>query len=357
MDQSSTSSKLPADHSRRNFIKIGAALAVGAVVAGAAEYVYSNGVVNGKDSTIGTLQSQNASLTTQYSVAESQVSTLTSQNSSLTSQLSTARNQASSLQTQLASADTQISALQGQVSSLSGSTDALVTLGVQEAAVITAAANVIIPADSNGPGAVSAGVIYFIDRQLAGDYGNNGRMYNKGPFIPPNVTTALTVNSTAGIPITYNAGTPPATWTGGQTYAYAMSLRNFWHTGVAALETYANGAYGGNFESLSAEDQLSCLQDLFNNKPATFNYILPTDFANELFFMVWSGFTTDPMYGGNRGMVGWKLTASPGLNSGNFYGEGETAIQRAVASAPTILGPVSTAQFQQSLKISGVLNP
>jgi gluconate 2-dehydrogenase gamma chain len=236
---------------------------------------------------------------------------------------------------------------------LSGNADALLTLGVQEAAVVEAAAETIIPTDSNGPGAKEAGVIYFIDRQLFGDYGNNGRMYNKGPFIMPNTTGPLTVNSPSG-PITYSAGSPTTPWAAGQTYGYSMSLRNFWHYGISALETYANSAYGGNFESLSAANQLATLQDLFNNKPTTFNSIIPSDFANELFFMVWSGFLMDPMYGGNRGMVGWVLTASPGLNSGNFYGEGFTPQQRMVASTPQILKPASLSQFQQAAGVAGV---
>ena len=71
--------------------------------------------------------------------------------------------------------------------------------------------------------------------------------------------------------------------------------------------------------------------------------------------MTWAGFLMDPMYGGNRGMVGWTLTASPGVNNGNFYGEGLTTKELMVATTPTILKPVSLAQFQQSFGVKGVL--
>jgi gluconate 2-dehydrogenase gamma chain len=201
--------------------------------------------------------------------------------------------------------------------------------------------------------------MYFIDRQLWGEYGTNGRMYNKGPFIMPNTAGPLTVPALAGGTITYTGGTPATAWNAGQTYGYGMTLRNFWRYGIDALETYSNSAYGGNFESLSPANQQAALSDLFSNKPsaASFNYIIPSDFANELFFMTWAGFLMDPMYGGNRGMVGWTLTASPGLNSGNFYGEGQTPQARMVSSTPSKLGPVSLAQFQQALKVSGVLSP
>jgi len=254
-----------------------------------------------------------------------------------------------------------VAALQSEVLAYSGIADALISLGTQEAAVIQAAAVTIIPTDSNGPGANEAGVIYFIDRQLWGEYGSNGRIYSQGPFIAQGLAGPITVNSRSG-PITYSGGSPTVAWNTPQRYSYAMKMREFWRFGIQALEAYANTAYGGNFESLSAANQLACLQDLFNNKAKPFgtnstggNVISPVDFANELFYMVWSGFLMDPMYGGNRGMVGWKLTGAAGLNNGNFYGEGQTPIQRAVSPVPLLVAPVSNAQFQQSAKISGVL--
>jgi len=406
------SSQKPAKtEDRRSFLKIGGGVVVGAAVAGVATVAYYNGVIgsnnssssstvsslqdqlattqsqlsdtqsslNNAQSTIGALNSQlsdtQSSLSnTQSSLSNAQSSlsaanaqnstlagqnsTLSAQNSSLTGQLSSAQSQITSVQSQVSSLTSQVSADAITIQAYSGNADAVVTLGLQEAAVVTALANTIIPSDSNGPGATEAGVLYFIDRQLNGDYGNNGRMYNPGPFIMPQTPGPLTVDSAEG-PITYSAGTVNAniTWSAGQEYQYGMSLRNFWRYGIDALETYANTAYGGNYETLSAAKQLACLQDLFNNKPtaATFNEIIPSDFANEVFFMTWAGFISDPIYGGNRGMVGWTYTASPGLNNGDFYGEGLTTKQLMVATTPTILKPVSLSQFQQAVGVSGVL--
>jgi len=45
-------------------------------------------------------------------------------------------------------------------------------------------------------------------------------------------------------------------------------------------------------------------------------------------------------------MVGWTYTGFNGVNTGDFYGEGHTTMQLMVASTPTILKPVSLAQFQ-----------
>jgi hypothetical protein len=374
MTDSSNTSSTSSSGDRRTFLKVGAGvvggLAVGAVVAYAAKgsttttttetgtntTETSTATVSGPTTTA-TVTGPTTTATTTATVTGPTTTATTTATVTGPATTSTVTSTTTSVNT------SQIASLQSELQAYSGIADALITLSVQEAAVVSAAANVIIPADSNGPGAAEAGVIYFIDRQLWGEYGSNGRIYSQGPFISQGLAGPLTVNTPLG-PIIYSGGTQVLAWGTPQRYEYPMNFRLFWRFGIEALEVYANQAYGGNFETLSAANQVACLSDLFNNKPTTFgtdstggNVILPSDFANELFYMTWCGFLMDPMYGGNRGLVGWKLTASPGLNSGNFYGEGETPIQRALASTPSIIGPVSNAQFQQSLKISGVLSP
>jgi gluconate 2-dehydrogenase gamma chain len=201
----------------------------------------------------------------------------------------------------------------------------------------------LIPTDSNGPGAKEAGVIYFIDRQLASDYGKNANMYNKGPFVMPGLKGPITVDG-----ITYTAGSVNSAPYANTHYQYGMLVRDFWRYGLEAFEAYCNSAYGGNFESLSASNQAQALADLANNKPTSFNNILPADFFQEVFFMTWAGFLMDPLYGGNQGMVGWQLTGFNGVNMGDFYGEGHTDQELMVATTPTRLKPASLAQFQQA---------
>src|SRR5262245_38698047 len=53
-----------------------------------------------------------------------------------------------------------------------------------EARTVAAACERIIPRDENGPGATDAGVVIYIDRQLAGPYGQDKYRYTKGPFTP-----------------------------------------------------------------------------------------------------------------------------------------------------------------------------
>jgi gluconate 2-dehydrogenase gamma chain len=52
-----------------------------------------------------------------------------------------------------------------------------------EARVVSAACERIFPSDQSGPGATAAGVVIYIDRQLAGPYGRDKYRYTKGPFV------------------------------------------------------------------------------------------------------------------------------------------------------------------------------
>src|SRR2546427_1080057 len=250
-------------------------------------------------------------------------------------------SQNSSMQTQLNSANTQIANLKNRVNSVVG----CVSLSVTEQSLLEKIVETSIPTDAD-PGATEAGVMYFIDRQLAGDYGQSANMFMDGPFVPPAQTGPITVGTQ-----TYSAGSPKVRVGAGTNYQYPLNLREFWRVGLIALQAYANSAYGGNFETLSSANQLLLLQDLWANKPTSFSKILPSDFAYELTFMTWAGFLMDPIYGGNQNMVGWTFTGFNGVNFGNFYGEGQDQKALMVATAPTRLQPASLAQYQQ--KASG----
>src|SRR5437016_4077307 len=91
--------------------------------------------------------------------------------------------QNSSLQNQLTSADTQVTNLKNRINTVTG----FVSLSVSEQTLVEAIVETIIPSDSLGPGAKEAGVIYFIDRQLAADYGQSGNMFMDAPHNPPGI--------------------------------------------------------------------------------------------------------------------------------------------------------------------------
>jgi gluconate 2-dehydrogenase gamma chain len=229
--------------------------------------------------------------------------------------------------------------LQKQVTSI----QALRVLNGDEASELEAIIETIIPTDVSGPGGKEAGVLYFIDHQLSSTYGNNSRMYMQEPFEASGQTGTLTVDN-----ITYPKGTIACPFSG-PTYQYNMLLRDFWKTGLSALQKYANTAYGRNFEDLGGTQQNQALGDLYNNTPTSFSNITPQDFFNELLFMTWSGYLMDPLYGGNQQMVGWNYTAFSGVNMGNAHGEGLNPTQLMVAITPTRLQPISLGQYQKGL--------
>jgi gluconate 2-dehydrogenase gamma chain len=311
----------PTSPSRRNFLRIGAGVVAGAAVAASVGIPFASGSKN--DSHINALQAQLTS-------SSSQVTSLSSQLSTTTQSLQSSQSTASALQIEV---DT---------------TTAFLTLNTIEQAELTAIASAIIPSDSSGPGATEAGAVYFIDRQLKSVYGTNGLLYQGGPHISANSNGPITVDG-----ITYPAGTANVRVGAGTRWQYDVTMRQFWTLGLAGIEAYANAAYGGNFETLSAANQTACLTDLWNNKPtygsnsSQFGSILPSDFAYELFFMVWNGFWVDPVYGGNKNMVGWAYVGFYGTNTGNFYGEGYNSKQLMVATTPITLMPASLGQLQK----------
>ncbi|MBI2937181.1 MAG: gluconate 2-dehydrogenase subunit 3 family protein [Thaumarchaeota archaeon] len=267
--------------SRRDFIKIGAAAVGGAAVASAVEIPL------------------------------------------LTSQTQQKADELQQKDAQLQQKDQQITQLQGQVNDSSRLTGFL-SLNPSERPVVEAMAETMVPSDAEtGPGAKEAGVVYFIDRQLAGSYGKNGNMYMQGPFIKPGLTGPVTVGS-----VTYSKGSPVIRVNAGARYQHAFSLREFWRRGIQFLQDYSKSAYGAVFESLSADKKIQVLQDLFDNKPTNFTGPTAAEFVSEVHDMVMGGFFADPLYGGNRGLVSWKLAGFNGTNMGSEVGKTTKEIMR-----------------------------
>jgi hypothetical protein len=374
--------KPTSDPSRRTFLKIGAAAVGGLVVGAAAVYAAKPSTTSTSTTTL----PGSTGTTTVTSTAPGSTGTTT-----VTSTLpaSTITSTSTSTVTSTVTNTSQFLTAQENLDTLT----AFLSLSSTEQVELTAIASAIIPTDSTGPGATTAGAVYFIDRQLKSVYGTSGLVYRSGPFVPANSTAAFTVDgiSYPGGSVTYNAGATPYVVkynpTGnvrvgaGTRYQYAFDMKQFWTIGLAGIQAYSNAAYGGNFETLSAANQTAALTDLWNNKPtydgaagtltggaaggyqeviegvnspaagvpggSQFGAVLPSDFAYELFFMVWNGFWVDPVYGGNKGMVGWSYVGFHGVNLGNFYGEGYTSKQLMVATTPITLKPASLGQYQQ----------
>jgi gluconate 2-dehydrogenase gamma chain len=134
-----------------------------------------------------------------------------------------------------------------------------------EALTIQAACERIFPGDESGPGATEAGVVIYIDRQVAGPYGRDKYRYSKPPFVD-------------SVPE--------------HGYQGKASPREIYRQGIKRLE---------GFTSLPAAEQDRRL-----------SAIETTTFFRMLRQHTLEGMFSDPMHGGNADLVGWQLIGYPG---------------------------------------------
>ncbi|MES2471469.1 MAG: gluconate 2-dehydrogenase subunit 3 family protein [Pseudomonadota bacterium] len=156
-----------------------------------------------------------------------------------------------------------------------------------EVAAIEAIVNRLIPADELSPGGKDCGCAVYIDRQLAGTFGQGERLYNKAPFRPGLATQG------------YQGDLTPAG-------RYRMGLR--------ALNDHTQTTYKRGFAQLAPAQQDMVLAGMDGGKIAL--KLKPGFSTKEFFEMVlqntMEGFFADPLYGGNRNMASWKMIGFPG---------------------------------------------
>jgi gluconate 2-dehydrogenase gamma chain len=154
-----------------------------------------------------------------------------------------------------------------------------------ESRAMEAIADRIIPPDPQTPGGKGAGCAVFVDRQLAGPYGRQEGLYVRPPFQPGTKSQGL--QSEDG----------PA-----QTYRKAL----------AALDRACKSKYAGKtFDDLLDGDKDAVLEDL-ESGDLKLDGVDGRTFIDQVVKDVQMGFFADPIYGGNRDMVGWKMIGYPG---------------------------------------------
>lgn len=151
---------------------------------------------------------------------------------------------------------------------------ALITIDIDAAVELEAIVEALIPANPNGPNPKELGVVSFIDKQLSGVYGNTGNRFTQ-TTVPPQIAESFNSDG-----VTYPQGSTVGPL--GPSYQYNMSLREFWRSGLLALQDYSISIYGSKFENLTADQKSQTLADLKNNAPTNFNGITPSDFYTEL---------------------------------------------------------------------------
>ena len=168
-----------------------------------------------------------------------------------------------------------------------------------EAATVEAMAERVFPADRNGPGARDAGVMHYIDGRLAGGWGHGERLYMQGPFEEPKDS--------------------------GHGYQLPLAPREVYRRALRTLDAHCRKTYQNKaFVDLPAALQDEVLTALEGGKVDLGLADGQSGFTSASFFAmfldnVYEGLFSDPMHGGNRGMVGWKWVGFPGDPSA--YGE------------------------------------
>jgi gluconate 2-dehydrogenase gamma chain len=153
----------------------------------------------------------------------------------------------------------------------------------EEAAFIEAAVVRLIPADEQWDGALEAGVPNFIDKQLGGAWGAGERLYRSGPWQP---------------------GTPS------QGYQLPFTPAELFRKALAAINNELAKA-GTPFATMSGEQQDEYLHGLEAGGKNLDG--APSDvFFASLWQCTVEGFFSDPVYGGNRDMLGWRMIGFPG---------------------------------------------
>jgi gluconate 2-dehydrogenase gamma chain len=159
------------------------------------------------------------------------------------------------------------------------------TLSALEAEFVSAVADTMIPADALSPSGTDCGVVTFIDRQLAGSFGGGAKLYRAGPF---------------------RKGKPE------HGYQLPLTPREFIGVGITATNAWVRKVHGKDFHRLAPKEREDALKAVEAGK-AELGDFDGRQFFDALLTLVMEGFFADPIYGGNRDKVAWKMIGYPGL--------------------------------------------
>lgn len=187
--------------------------------------------------------------------------------------------------------------------------DILRVLSPTEAHQLDLLTSRIIPGTPDDPGAHEAHVVTYIDRMLAYHQGVVRPTYAEPPFAE-----------------TYTGSSPPnqSTKNGYKVIWVKKSelprygpqsrltpLEQF-RKGLEATDAYAKKKFKKPLVQLNEKQHDSIIDDLAKGKATGFKEPTALDFFGLLRGATVEGMFSDPLYGGNHDMVGWKLVGYPG---------------------------------------------
>lgn len=203
-------------------------------------------------------------------------------------------------------------------SAMAATTDqrAIRFFNIHEAATVDAITSRILPGDENDPGAHEAGVVFYIDANLSGtNLGYELKTYTQGPF--PVVSEEPSSVESVSIRDIYDYVNVASDQIARFGYQSVLSPQEIYRRGLGFVDAYAQSQFQKDFVDLSTDQQDQILTDMDGDKATGFNGPGGKAFFTQLRNDTIEGVFSDPMYGGNRDLVGWKLIGYPGAQ--RFY--------------------------------------
>ena len=161
-------------------------------------------------------------------------------------------------------------------------------LNLDEAAFVEALVDHMVPADEISPKGTELGVNIYIDRALAGAWGKGERLYMQGPW---------------------KQGSPS------QGYQLPLTPAQLYRAGIEATNAHCRKTYGKSFDRIDGAQREAVLIGLSTGKIIFDNGLPVRPFWTTLYQTVVEGIYSDPIYGGNKNRVGWKLIGFEGPES------------------------------------------
>jgi gluconate 2-dehydrogenase gamma chain len=151
---------------------------------------------------------------------------------------------------------------------------------MEEGRIVETLVDHLIPPDAETPGGRGAGCAVFVDRQSAGSYGRFAGHYGSSAFA-------------AGLPQ--------------QGYQSPQTPADQYRLALASLPQYCSRAYGGApFHQITDDQKDQVISGLEHGTISPDN-IDAKAFFKLLLIDTQTGLFADPVCGGNRGMVAWRM--------------------------------------------------
>jgi gluconate 2-dehydrogenase gamma chain len=160
-----------------------------------------------------------------------------------------------------------------------------------EARFIETAVERLIPADEHGAGALDAGVPSYIDKQLGGAWGAGERLFRGGPW---------------------REGAPT------QGYQLPFTPAELFRHALRGIRTDLARRGNRPFNKYSAQEQDAYLKSLESGN-VDLDGVPSKVFFQSLLELTIEGFFSDPVYGGNKDMVSWKMIGFPGAYATYYH--------------------------------------